>query len=112
KGTKIDTQTGYVNFKGMPDEWIIDIPKVMDFFKTIPEKLANKFTRVTIELLKGELKKAIITDNAPIFEKSKITDLGAKLFLVDEATEESYEIEGVEIKRQKPKFHYKIKSDL
>lgn len=112
KGTKIDTQMGYVNFKGMPDEWIIDVPKVIDFLKTIPEKLANKFIRITTELLKGELKKTIIADNAPIFEKSKITDLGAKLFLVDEATEESYEIEGVEIKRQKPKFHYNIKSDL
>jgi len=108
KGTKIDTQMGYVNFKGMPDEWIIDVPKVMNFFKTIPEKLANKFTRVTIELLKGELKKAIITDNAPIFEKSKITDLGAKLYLIDEDTKE-YPVEGVEIKRQKPKFHYRLK---
>lgn len=111
KGTKIDTQMGYVGFKDMPDEWIIDVPKVMDFFKTIPEKLANKFIRITTELLKGELKKAIIADNAPIFEKSKITDLGAKLYLIDENTKE-YPVEGIEIKRQKPKFHYKIKSDL
>jgi len=111
KGTKIDTRIGYVGFKDMPDEWIIDVPKVIDFFKTIPEKLANKFIRITTELLKGELKKAIIADNAPIFEKSKITDLGAKLYLIDEDTKE-HPVEGVEIKRQKPKFYYKIKSDL
>ncbi|MBA7583780.1 hypothetical protein ES708_25730 [subsurface metagenome] len=110
KGTKIDTQMGYVGFKDMPDEWIIDVPKVMDFFKTIPEKLANKFTRITTDLLKGELKKAIIADNAPIFEKSKITSLGAKLYLIDEDTKE-YPVEGVGIKRQDRKFYYKIKSD-
>jgi len=111
KGTKIDTQMGWVNFKDMPDEWIIDIPKVMEFFKTLPEKLANKFIQVTITLLKGELKKAIIADNAPIFENSKITDLGAKLYLIDEDIKE-YLVEGVEIKRQDRKFYYKIKSDI
>ena len=112
KGTKIDTRMGYVGFKDMPDEWIIDVPKVMEFFKTIPEKLANKFIRIITELLKGELKKAIIADNAPIFNKSKITNLDAKLFLVDWATDESYEVEGIEIKRQDRKFHYKIKFDI
>jgi len=111
KGTKIDTRIGYINFTDMPDVWIIDVPKVMDFFKTIPEKLANKFIRVTITLLKGELKKAIIIDNAPIFEKSKITDLGAKLYLIDEDIKE-YPVEGIEIKRQDHKFHYKIKSNI
>lgn len=111
KGTKIDTRMGYVGFKDMPDEWIIDVPKVMDFFKTIPEKLANKFIRITTELLKGELKKAIIADNAPVFEKSKIADLGAKLYLIDEDIKE-YPVEGIEIKRQDRKFHYKIKSDI
>jgi hypothetical protein len=111
KGTKIDTRIGYVGFKDMPDEWIIDVPKVMEFFKTLPEKLANKFIRVTTELLKGELKKAIITDNAPIFEKSKITNLEAKLYLIDDDIKE-YPVEGVEIKRQDHKFHYKIKSDI
>ena len=111
KGTKIDTRIGYVSFKDMPDEWIIDVPKVMEFFKTLPEKLANKFIRVTTELLKGELKKTIIADNDPIFEKGKITDLGAKLYLIDDDIKE-YPVEGVEIKRQDRKFHYKIKSDI
>ena len=112
KGTKIDTRIGYVGFKDMPDEWIIDVPKVMDFLKTIPEKLANKFIRITTELLKGELKKAIIADNPDIFEKSKITDLGARLYLIGELGDEEYPVEGVEIKRQDCKFHYKIKSDI
>ena len=111
KGTKIDTQMGYVSFKDMPDEWIYDVPKIIDFFKTLPEKLANKFIRITTELLKGELKKAIIADNTPIFEKNKITDLGAKLYLIDEDIKE-YPVEGVEIKRQGHKFHYKIKSNI
>ena len=95
----------------MPDEWIYDIPKITEFFKTLPEKLSGKFIRITTELLKGELKKAIIADNAPIFEKSKITDLGAKLYLIDNDIKE-YPVEGVEIKRQDRKFHYKIKSDI
>jgi len=111
KGTKIDTLVGWVNFKDMPDEWIYDIPKLMDFFKTLPEKLANKFIQITIDLRKGELKKAIIADNTPIFENSKITDLGAKLYLIDEDIKE-YPIEGIEIKRQDRKFNYKIKSDI
>jgi len=112
KGTKIDTLVGWVNFQEMPDSWIYDVPKIMDFFKTLPEKIANRFIRVTTTLLEGELKRAIIADNDPIFEKSKITDLGAKLYLEDEETEECYEVEGVEIKRQDPRFHYKIKSDI
>ena len=112
KGTKIDTQMGWVNFKDMPDSWIYDVPKIMDFLKTLPEKIANRFIRVTTTLQEGELKKAIIADNDPIFEKSKITDLGAKLYLEDEGTEECYEVKGVEIKRQDPKFNYKIKSDV
>ena len=112
KGTKIDTRMGYVGFKDMPDEWIIDVPKVMEFFKTIPEKLANKFIRITTDLLKGDFKKAIIADNPDIFEKSKITDLGAKLYLIGELGDEDYPVEGIEIKRQDRKFHYKIKSDI
>jgi len=112
KGTKIDTLLGWVNFKDMPDSWIYDVPKIMDFLKTLPEKIANRFIRVTTTLLEGELKRAIMADNNPIFEKSKITDLGAKLYLIDEESEQSYEVEGVEIKHQDPKFHYKIKSDI
>jgi hypothetical protein len=99
----------------MPDSWIYDVPKIMDFLKTLPEKIANRFIRVTTTLLEGELKRAIMADNAPIFENSKITDLNAKLFLVNEEFEqgyERYEVEGVEIKRQDPRFHYKIKSDI
>ena len=112
KGTKIDTLLGWVNFKDMPDSWIYDVPKIMDFLKTLPEKIANRFIRVTTTLLEGELKRAIMADNAPIFENSKITDLGARLYLADEESEQSYEVDGVEIKRQDPKFHYKIKSDI
>lgn len=115
KGTKIDTLVGWVNFRDMPDSWIYDIPALMDFLKTIPEKIAKRFIKVTTALLKGELKRAIIADNDPIFEKGKITDLGAKLYLVNEEFEqgyERYEVEGIKIKRQDPKFHYKIKSDI
>lgn len=111
KGTKIDTLLGWVNFKDMPDDWTYDEPKIMNFFKTLPEKLSNKFIQVTTTLLKGELKKAIIADNDPIFERGKITDLGAKLYLIDEDIKE-YPVDGIEIKRQDPKFHYKIKSDI
>ena len=32
--------------------------------------------------------------------------------LVDEESEQSYEVKGIEIKHQNPKFHYKIKSDI
>ncbi|MBA7555638.1 hypothetical protein ES705_48316 [subsurface metagenome] len=96
----------------MPDSWIYDIPALMDFLKTIPEKIAKRFIKVTTSLLEGELKKAIVADNDPIFEKGKITDLGAKLYLTDEETEESYEVRGIEIKRQDPRFHYKIKSNI
>ena len=112
KGTKIDTRIGWVSFKDMPDEWIYDIPKIMEFFKTLPEKLANKFIRVTTDLLKGELKKAIIADNPDIFEKNKITDLGARLYLLGELGNEDYPVKGIEIKRQDRKFHYKIKSNI
>jgi len=112
KGTKIDTLVGWVNFRDMPDSWIYDLPKIMDFLKTLPEKITNRFIRVTTTLLEGELKRAIIADNDPIFEKGKIAVLGAKLYLEDEGTEESYEVKGVEIKRQDPRFHYKIKSDI
>jgi len=112
KGTKIDTRIGWVSFKDMPDEWIYDIPKIMDFLKTLPEKFANKFIQVTTTLSKGELKKTIITDNPDIFENSKIIDLGAKLYLIGELGEEDYPVEGIEIKRQDHKFHYKIKSNI
>ena len=111
KGNKIDTLVGWVNFRDMPDSWTYDVPKIMAFLKTIPEKIANRFIRVTTTLLEGELKRAIIADNVPIFEKGKITDLGAKLYLIDEDIKE-YSVEGVEIKRQDPRFHYKIKSDI
>ena len=109
KETKIDTLMGWVNFRDMPDSWIYDVPKITAFLKTLPEKIANRFIRITITLLEGELKRAIIADNDPIFEKGKITDLGAKLYLVDGEFEQSYEVEGVEIKRQDSRFHYKIK---
>lgn len=110
KETKIDTLVGWVDFKVMPDEWIYDIPKIMDFFKNMPEKISQRFIQIVTTLLKGELKKAVISDNPEVFEKSKITDLNAKLYLVGE--DDDYLIKGVEIKRQKPKFHYKIKSDI
>lgn len=85
-------------------------PKIMDFFKNMPEKISQRFIQIVTTLLKGELKKAVISDNPEVFEKSKITDLNAKLYLVGE--DDDYLIKGVEIKRQKPKFHYKIKSDI
>jgi len=111
KGTKIDTQMGYVNFKGMPDEWIYNIPKIMDFLKTIPEKISQRFTQVTTILQKAELKKAIIADNASFFEKSKITDagMGVTLILEGEGKGNKFYVEGIEIKRQEPKFHYRLK---
>jgi hypothetical protein len=112
KETKIDTPIGWVDFQTMQDNWIYDIPKIMAFLKTLPEKISKKFIQVTTTLQKAELKKTIIADNTPIFENSKITDLGAKLYLSDEESEQSYEVDGVEIKRQDPKFHYKIKSDI
>jgi len=114
KGTKIDTLLGWVNFQAIPDDWIYDIPKIMAFLKTIPEKIAKKFIKITTTLQKAELKKTIINDNAGMFEKGKITNLNAKLFLVNEEFEqgfENYQVEGIEIKHQKPKFYYKIKSD-
>jgi len=112
KGTKIDTLVGWINFRDMPDSWTYDIPALMDFLKTLPEKIAKRFIKVTTTLLEGELKRAIIVDNDPIFEKGKITDLGSRLYLTDEETEESYEVKGVKIKRQDPRFHYKIKSNI
>ena len=112
KGTKIDTLLGWINFRDMPDSWTYDIPELMDFLKTIPEKIAKRFIKVTTTLQEGELKRAIIADNPDIFEKGKIIDLGAKLYLIGELGEEDYPVEGVEIKRQDPRFHYKIKSDI
>lgn len=111
KETKIDTPVGWVDFQAMPDNWVYDVTKLMAFLKTLPEKIANKFIQVTTTLQKAELKKAIIADNPDIFEKSKITDLGAKLYLIGEPGDEDYPVEGIEIERQKPKFHYKIRSD-
>jgi len=112
KETKIDTLMGWVNFRDMPDSWTYDIPALMDFLKNIPEKIANRFIKVTTTLQEGELKKAIIVDNPDIFEKGKITDLGAKLYLIGELGDEDYPVEGIEIKRQDHKFHYKIKSNI
>ena len=112
KETKIDTLMCWVNFRDMPDSWVYDIPKIMAFLKTIPEKIANRFIKVTTTLQEGELKKAIITDNPDIFEGSKITDLGAKLYLIGELGDEDYPVEGVDIKRQDSRFHYKIKSNI
>ena len=108
KGTKIDTLLGWVNFKTMPDEWIYDVPKLMDFFKTLPEKFVKKFIKITTTLQKAELKRTIIADNDPIFEKSKITDLDAKLYLRSETKD--YQVEGISIVHQKPKFIYNLKS--
>lgn len=116
KEIKIDTPVGWVDFKDMPDEWIYDIPKIMAFLKLIPKKIANKFIKITTILQKAELKKTIINDNPTIFEKSKITDFGFLRKKLDTLLNIVYEdrvysVEGIEIKRQKPKFHYKIKSD-
>jgi hypothetical protein len=108
KETKIDTPVGWVDFQTMPDDWTYDEPRIMDFLKTIPEKIAKKFIQVTTTLQKAELKRTIIADNTEIFEKGKITDLGAKLYLIDEDIKE-YPVEGIEIEHQKPKFHYKVR---
>lgn len=107
---KIDTPTGEADFKDMPDEWIYDVPRLMAFLRLLPREICKKFIQVTVALQKAVLKKTIINDNPEIFEKSKITILGSKLYIAGE--KDNYLVKGVEIKRQKHKFHYKIKSSI
>lgn len=110
KEDKIDTSMGWVNFQTMPDNWIYNVNKIIKWLKGLPESISKKYIKVTETLQKAELKKIIMDDNAEIFEKKKITTLDARLYLRSEDVD--YPVEGIEIEHQKPKFHYKIKSDL
>ena len=105
---KLECKLGSVSFDKQPDEWKYQDEILMAWIISLPEKLKRIYLKITTTVKKGDLKKQIMVDNEPIFEKMKITSLGAKLYLVDEF-EKSHQVEGIEIKHQNPKFSYTIK---
>jgi len=79
---KIDTSVGYASFRVMPDKWIYDDKKIIDWCEN------NDLPYYKIEkiLKKQELKKAIESGNI-----------------------EADTVEGLQIEKQEPKFGYKLK---
>lgn len=108
---KLECKLGSVSFKKMPDEWKYQDEILMAWIISLPARLKGLFLKVVTSIKKAELKKQIMADNEILFENSKLVDEDIsqiELFLVDE--EESYLVEGIEIKRQEPKFSYNIKN--
>jgi hypothetical protein len=108
---KLECKLGSVSFKIMPDEWKYQDEILMAWIISLPARLKGLFLKVVTSIKKAELKKQIMADNEILFENSKLIDEDIshiELFLVDE--EKSYLVEGIEIKRQEPKFNYTIKN--
>lgn len=79
---KIDTSVGYVSFRQMPDKWIYDDKKIIDWC----ENNDLPYYKIEKVLKKQELKKAIESGNI-----------------------EANTVEGLQIETQMPKFGYKLK---
>lgn len=107
KKDKLECKLGSVSWQQMPDEWIYQNEILMSFILSLPQIFKNLFLKFTTTIKKADLKRQIMIENAEIFEKSKITKLGAKLYLHGETKD--YPVEGIEIKRQDPNFNYIIK---
>ena len=102
---KIDTSAGYVSYRTMPDKWEYTEKILWSFIISLPETLKTLFTKVTVTIKKGYLNKRIINDNPREFVEGKLINYepGLQLYLSDK------KVKGIEIKRQEPKFNYKIK---
>ena len=87
---KIETSAGSVIYKLMPDEWIYDIPKLINWAKENEDRKV-KYIKVIEEFKKAELKK----------------DIADKLVDYDDVVDE-----GLTIKPQEPKFNYKLNGGL
>ena len=111
---KLECKLGSVSFKKMPDEWKYQDEILMAWIISLPARLKNLYIKVTTTVKKGDLKKQIIAYNNGLFVKGKIIEewldtnvIGRELFLHTE--ERDFKVEGIEIKRQDPKFSYTIK---
>lgn len=108
KKDKLECKLGSVSWRQMPDEWKYQDEILMAWIISLPAIFKNLFLKVITTINKADLKRQIMIENAEIFEKRKITDPSAKLYLRSETKD--YLVEGIEIKSQKPKFHYTIKN--
>ena len=81
---KIETSAGYVSFREMPDKWVYEDKKLIEWCK----RKELPYYHITEVLEKMKLKQAIINGEIPIG------------------------IEGIEITTQNPKFGYKLKGGL
>ena len=81
---KIETSAGYVSFREMPDKWVYEDKKLIEWCK----RKELPYYHITEVLEKMKLKQAIINGEIPIG------------------------IEGIEITPQNPKFTYKLKGGL
>jgi len=81
---KIETSAGYVSFREMPDKWVYEDKKLIEWCK----RKELPYYHITEVLEKMKLKQAIINGEIPIG------------------------IEGIEITPQDPKFTYKLKGGL
>ena len=109
---KFGDYVGAIGFKEQPDEWIYIDEILMAWIISLPAMFKNLYLKVTTTVKKGDLKKQIMIDNEMIFEKSKITDagLGVSLCINGEGEDNRWHVEGIEIKRQDPKFSITIKN--
>lgn len=107
---KIECKLGSVSWQKMPDEWRYQDEILMAWIISLPARFKELFLKFTTTINKADLKKQIMIDNEPLFEKSKIIDLGLEtgLYLHDEGR--GYLVEGIEVVPQEPKFHYTIKN--
>ena len=114
---KLECKLGSVSWRKMPDEWKYQDEILMAWIISLPKRLKNLFLKITTTVNKAKLKDQIMNDNPEVFEKRKITDLGSKLFLVslgkdypiEEMEDFNFQVEGIEIEHQDPKFTYTIK---
>ncbi len=106
---KLECKLGSVSFKKMPDNWEYQDEILMAWIISLPAMFKNLYLKITTTVKKGELKKRIINDNPRDFLNSKLIDYspGLQLYLVGE--NDNYKFEGIEIKRQDPKFSITIK---
>jgi len=86
KERKIETNSGWVAFRSMPDSWKYDIPKLMKWAKEDEDK-KKKYIKIIEEFKKAELKK----------------DITEGLLGYDEVVDE-----GLTISKQECKFTYKL----
>ena len=102
---KLECKLGYCSYRTMPDKWEYTEKILWSFIVSLPETLKTLFTKITVTIKKADLKKRIIDDNPREFVEGKLVNYepGLQLYLSDK------KVKGIEIKRQEPKFNYKVR---